>query len=59
MSPTCHYCGEEYEPTTSLEESYHADESAHNVCSSCLFDVITDGAEIDPLPEFVDGGESA
>lgn len=50
--PVCHYCGEEYEPTTMLEESYADDEAEHNVCSSCLFDVITEGFEIEPLPEF-------
>ena len=50
----CHYCGESYEATTDLERSFRDDETAHNVCSGCLFDVITDGAEIDPLPRFED-----
>ena len=49
----CHYCGESYTPTTSLERSYADDEDAHDVCSSCLFDVITDDETIDPLPRFV------
>ena len=48
----CHYCGEKYEVTTDLEESY-ADEE-HPVCSSCLFDVITNDEEIEPLPRFVE-----
>jgi len=51
-SATCHYCGEEYEATTDLEESYLNDSEEHNVCSTCLFDVLTGGEEIEPLPEF-------
>ena len=50
----CHYCAETYEPSTSLERSFADDETAHNVCSGCLFDVITNGEEIDPLPRFED-----
>ena len=50
----CHYCGEDYEATTDLERSFRDDESDYNVCSACLFDVITNGEEIDPLPRFVD-----
>ena len=50
----CHYCGEEYEITTDLEESYASNDDEHNVCSSCLFEVIANDAEIEPLPEFVE-----
>lgn len=50
----CHYCGETYEPSTSIERSYADDETAHNVCSGCLFDVIANDAEIEPLAEYVD-----
>lgn len=55
MSPICHYCGEEYDPTTDLEESYLDDPDEHNVCSSCLFDVITGGEEIEPMERFQEG----
>lgn len=50
--PICHYCGESYQPTTYLERSYREDPDEHNVCSSCLFDVIVDEDEIEPLPRF-------
>lgn len=50
----CHYCGEEYEITTDLEESYASADDKHNVCSACLFDVITQDKEIEPLPEFAE-----
>lgn len=55
MSPICHYCGEEYDPTTDLEESYFCDPDEHNVCSACLFDVITGGEEIEPMERFQEG----
>ena len=50
----CHYCGETYEPTTTIERSYAEDDGEHDVCSTCLFDVITGGETIEPLPRFVD-----
>lgn len=57
MSPRCHYCGEEYEPTTDLERSYLEGDD-HNVCSSCMFDVIANGAELEPLAEFQEGDQA-
>ncbi len=48
----CHYCGEKYEATTDLERSYLEDEDEYNVCSACLFDVIANDAELQPLPRF-------
>ena len=51
--PLCHYCGDEYDVTTDLERSYHDDDSEHNVCSGCLFDVLQ-GDEIEPLAEYAD-----
>lgn len=52
----CHYCGEEYTPSTELGEMFADDD--HPACESCLFDVIQ-GDEIDPLPEFQDDSEGS
>lgn len=50
--PVCHYCGEDYQATTDIEQMRLNNPSEHNVCSTCLFDVIANGATLEPLPEY-------
>jgi hypothetical protein len=57
-SPVCHYCGEEYEISTEMEEHYHDDPDLHNVCSGCLFDVISNDEELTPLEEYKQEGSA-
>jgi hypothetical protein len=53
-APICHYCGETYEPSTFLENSYLNDEEEHNLCSGCMTSVLMNDEVIEPLDEFTE-----